>query len=376
MVGTILITGSSGAVGHDLIHYLSVTQGVRRVVGVDVDEKTGQSVAKEAMLSANFLGLYPDIQFVKLDLFDLNSTTEFLRDTRPDVICHTASLGAWWITRLLPPELYKKISPLGPWVPNHLTLTIALMKAIGKAGLDTKVVNGCFPDLTNVVLAKLGLAPSCGGGNMDHACNFIRYVVSRELKLPTRNVFVYGVGHHGAYYTARLGDPFYVKILVGDRNVSDRFPHDRLRNLCYAQGFYERPQLKGPLLEQSRTAASFLRNTLAIYFDTGELRMSVPGPNGLPGAYPCRLNAEGAEVVLPDELTLQQAIRINEEGARHDGIEKVKEDGTIVFLDENVRNMRDVLGYDCEEIKIPELRERAEELNGKLKRCYEKYGVK
>lgn len=73
---------------------------------------------------------------------------------------------------------------------------------------------------------------------------------------------------------------------------------------------------------------------------------------------------------------MQQAIRINEEGARHDGIEKVKEDGTIVFLDENVRNMRDVLGYDCEEIKIPELRERAEELNGKLKRCYEKYGVK
>ena len=36
--------------------------------------------------------------------------------------------------------------------------------------------------------------------------------------------------------------------------------------------------------------------------------MSVPGPNGLPGGYPCRLGAKGAEVVLPDGLSLKEAM--------------------------------------------------------------------
>lgn len=247
------------------------------------------------------------------------------------------------------------------------------MRAVKKAGTNTKVVNAALPDLSNVVLAKLGLTPVCGGGNMDFVCGFVRYVVSRELKVPAKDIFVYGVGHHGAYYTARMGEPFYLKILARKEDVTDKFPHDKLRDLCYAEGFFDRPQLKAPLVNQFRVAASFLRNTLAIYFNTRELRMCVPGPNGLPGGYPCRLSQEGAEVVLPNDLTLENAIKINEQGARFDGIEAVKDDGTVVYLDENVRNMEDILGYRCKELRVSEVGERAKELNAKLKKCYEKY---
>jgi hypothetical protein len=210
---------------------------------------------------------------------------------------------------------------------------------------------------------------------MDHGCNHIRYVVSRELKVPTSNVFVYGVGHHGAFYTAKMAEPFYVKIIVGGTDVTEKFSHDRLRQMLQAEGFLDRSQLKGPLIEQFRTAASFLRNTLDVYFNTGEVRMSVPGPNGLPGSYPCRLGGGGAEVVLPDGLTLREAVEINEKGARYDGIERVKDDGTVVFLDENVEYMK-VLGYDCKELKVSESQERASELNRKLNECYEKFRVK
>jgi len=370
-----MITGAAGSVGHDIIQYLSVTHGVGKIVGADIDERTCQSVVKDAVMSANFLGFHPDLSATKINLFDVDETSNLLAQIKPDVICHCASLGSWWITRLLPPEIYKKVSPLGPWIPNHLTLVLNLMRAIGKTSIDTKVINACFPDLSNVALAKLGLAPVCGGGNMDLLCNNIRYVVSKELKVSVNNIFVSGIGHHGAYYTARMGEPFFVKILIGDKDVTEKFPHDRLRDLCYAEGFFDRPQLKGPLANQWRVAASFLRNALAIYFNTGELRMSVPGPNGLPGAYPCRLSSKGAEVMLPDGFTLQDAIRINQDGARFDGIEEVKHDGTIVFLDENVRNMEEVLGYQCKELKISELEERARELNAKLNKCYEKSGV-
>jgi NAD(P)-dependent dehydrogenase (short-subunit alcohol dehydrogenase family) len=372
---TLMVTGAAGSVGHDILYYLSMTNGVKEIIAADVAEEQCRSQIKEIVVSANFLGYYPHISFRKLDLFDEDATAQAINEIAPKVICHCATLGSWWITRLLPPEEYKKVSPLGPWLPNHLTLALNLMRAVKKSGTNARVVNAAFPDLSNVVLAKLSLTPVCGGGNMDFLCGFVRYVVSRNLKVPANDVFVYGVGHHGAYYTARMGEPYYLKILTRGEDVTDKFPHDKLRDLCYAEGFFDRPQLKAPLANQFRVAASFLRNTLAIYFNTRELRMCVPGPNGLPGGYPCRLGQEGAEVVLPDDLTLEDAIEINEKGARFDGIEAVKDDGTVVYLDENVRNMEDVLGYQCKELRISEVDQRAKELNAKLKKCYEKHAI-
>jgi hypothetical protein len=368
-----MVTGAAGSVGHNILYYLSVTNGVGKIIAADVAEEECRSQIKEILISANFLGFYPDMNFRRLDLFDVAATAEAIKEIEPKVICHCATLGSWWITRLLPSDVYKKISPLGPWLPNHLTLALNLMRAVKKAGTNTKVVNASFPDLSNVVLGNLGLTPVCGGGNMDFLCGFVRYVVSRELKVPANDVFVYGVGHHGAYYTARMGEPYYVKILARGEDVTNKFPHNRLRDLCYAEGFFDRPQLNAPLANQFRVAASFLRNTLAIYFNTGELRMSVPGPNGLPGAYPCRLNYEGAEVVLPNDLTVEEAIEVNEKGAKFDGIEAVKDDGTVIYLDDNVRNMEDILGYSCKELRVSEIGERAKELNAKIKRCYKKY---
>jgi len=124
----------------------------------------------------------------------------------------------------------------------------------------------------------------------------------------------------------------------------------------------------------SNSSGRHLNNVLAIYYDTRKTHVCVPGPNGLPGAYPARLSAEGAEVVLPG-ITLREAIRINEEGAKIDGIEKIKDDGTVVFCDENVEYMRQVVGYDCKQLKLEESEERAQELNRNLKRLYEKYKV-
>ena len=57
------------------------------------------------------------------------------------------------------------------------------------------------------------------------------------------------------------------------------------------------------------------------------------------------------------------------------GIEKIKDDGTVVFLDENVEYMKQVVGYNCKELKLEETEERAKELNTGLKRLYEKYRV-
>jgi malate/lactate dehydrogenase len=371
----ILIIGSAGSVGHDMVYEIASMRSDIRIVGADINEAKGVYEVDEALHTAHNLGHYPDLSFRKLDLFDINGTAEALKELRPKVICNLGSLGSWWVTRLLPDDVYAKIGPIGPWLPNHLTLAYRLMQAVKRSGIKTSVVNGAYPDLTNVVLGKLGLAPVCGGGNMDLGVSRVRRLVARDLKVPFSSVQVYGVGHHGTFYTVRMGGPFWLRIVVDGEDVSARYPNERIVEMYQGYGYGKSVQYPSALVDQMRTASSFLKHVLAIYYDTREVQQSVAGPNGLPGAYPCRLGEDGAEVVLHG-ISLGEAVKINEAGARIDGIERVKSDGTVVYLDRNVEYMREVVGYECKELKPSESEERARELERGLKRLYEKYKVK
>jgi len=373
-MNSIMIIGSAGSVGHDMMYQIAGMGLPIKVIGADIDEEKGRFEVEESLHVAHNLGFYPDLSFQKINLFEIDETAELLKEHRPKVICNLSSLGSWWITRLLPPEDYKKIGPIGPWLPNHLTLAHKLMLAIKKSGVDVKVVNGAYPDATNVVLSKLGLEPVCGGGNMDLGLSRVKRIVANELKVPYRSVQIYGVGHHGAYYTVRMGGPYWVKILVDGEDVTDRFPNKKITKLYVDAGYGAPGQFKSALVDQMRTASSFLKHVLAIYYDTGKVHTCVAGAAGLPGAYPCRLSEKGAEVVLPG-ISLEEAIRINEEGGRINGIEKIKDDGTVVYCEQNVKYMREVVGYECEELKPSESEERARELNKLLKKLYDKYNV-
>lgn len=369
-----MVIGSAGSVGHDMMYQIASMGLPIKVIGADVDEEKGRYEIEEALHTAHNFGFYPDLNFTKINLFDINGTTELLKEHKPAVICNLASLGSWWITRLLPPEEYEKIGPVGPWLPNHLTLAHKLMLAVKKSEIKTSVINGAFPDATNVVLSKLGLEPVCGGGNMDLGLGRVKRIIARSLKVPFRSVQLYGVGHHGAYYTARMGGPYYVKVIVDGEDISEQWPSSRITKLYQEAGYGVITQYRTALVDQMRTASSFLKHMLSIYYDIGMVHTCVTGAEGLPGGYPARLSRKGAKIVLPG-ITREEAIRINEEGAKIDGIEKIKDDGTVVFCDKNVDYMREVVGYECKELKPSESEERARELNSLLKKLYEKYHV-
>jgi NAD dependent epimerase/dehydratase family len=371
---SIMIIGSAGSVGHDMMYQIASMGLPIKVIGADVDQEKGNFEIEEALHTAHNFGFYPDLSFQKIDLFDINGTAELLKELQPKVICNLASLGSWWITRLLPLEEYEKIGSVGPWLPNHLTLAHKLMQAVKKSGIDTSVVNGAFPDATNVVLSKIGLEPVCGGGNMDLGLGRVKRVIARTMKVPFRAVQLYGVGHHGAYYTARMSGPYYVKVIVEGQDVSDQWPNERITRLYQEAGYGVITQYKSALVDQMRTASSFLKHVLAIYYDTAEVHTCVTGVEGLPGGYPTQLSRSGAKVVLPG-ISREEAIHINELGAKIDGIEKIKDDGTVVFCEKNVEYMREVVGYECIELKPSESEERAKELNKLLHKLYDKYHV-
>jgi len=79
------------------------------------------------------------------------------------------------------------------------------------------------------------------------------------------------------------------------------------------------------------------------------------------------LSEKGAELVLPG-ISLEEVIRVNEDGGRIDGIESVKPDGTVVFCEENVGYMKEVVGYDCKELSSLDQESRQKELEAGLKR--------
>lgn len=371
---SIMLIGSAGSVAHDMLYLMASMGRSMKVVGADFDAVKGVYEVEESLQVAHNLGFYPDFSFRKIDLFNIEQTADLINDIKPKVICNLASLGSWWITRLLPDSEYKKIGPIGPWLPNHLTLAYKLMKAIKMTGLDIKVVNGAFPDATNVVLSKVGLAPTCGGGNMDIGIQRYKRIIARERKVPFRNVTIYGVGHHGSFYTARYNGPFWVKIIVEGMDVTQEYPNEKLAQMYRNAGYASSVQFAGALVDQMKTAASFLNNVLGIYYDTKKIHESVPAPEGLPGAYPARMSADGVQVVLPG-ISREKAIEINKAGGRIDGIEEIKDDGTVVYCDQNVENMRQVVGYQCKELKLEESEERAKELNTLLKKLYQKYKV-
>jgi hypothetical protein len=121
-------------------------------------------------------------------------------------------------------------------------------------------------------------------------------------------------------------------------------------------------------------AGSCLKNMMAIFNDTGEITHA-PGPQGLEGGYPVRLSRKGAEVVLPKEVTLEQARQINLDGQQHDGIKEIRNNGDIVVMDEAYVTFKEMLNVDCRVITIEDSYDQAMELREKFLGFARKHGV-
>ena len=360
-----------GALGEWTLEFLARSEGVDRIITGDVREEYGIMRTQVAAIGAALQG-YPKkkLEFRKVDLFDIDGTAKLLETIKPDAIYSSVTLQSPRVLRIqkLRPDIKKELDEIGmgPWLPWHVTLPSKLMQAIEKAGISTHVVQASLPDVVNPALRGYGTPPTVGQGN--HcltAGEIIRKVSDGE------NVPLYYIGTHAMVMQGtETGMPFFMKILVGDRDVTSKYdPHALLnRQMCRNKVWLE-------TVAYSFVGASAANNVMAIINDTNEL-INAPGPNGLPGGYPVRLSAKGAEVVLPKELTLEEAIRINTEANKWDGVEQIKDDGTVVSTDKAYSVMKEIVGYDCKELHFDELEQRAKELSVLYSKLVEKYGVK
>lgn len=341
----ILITGVGG-VGIHTAHLLS-TMPATDIYLADIRDKHVVAKANSVFDSAYFFNKNeancPNVFPIVMDMLDKESLQAQLEEIKPDVVIHLATMmAAQKIRAALPLEAAQRVydaNPVGtglrPWAPGHCVLLFNLMSAIKDSGIKTHVVNGSGCDYLNVAFSKIGMPITCGLG--DFALlepSFVRGI-AEQFEVHPRDVTLYMAGHHSlcmpiAYYGDALEIPYYVKVEVLGEDVTKQVDFDG-HILKQVARFMSWPEVAEDR-DQEQTSAHAAAIARAIVFDTNEI-MNVPGPEGLPGCYPCRVNKDGVHVIIPQGTTLEELVAVNAHGNVAEGFSEIREDGTMVAND-------------------------------------------
>jgi len=214
--------------------------------------------------------------------------TTCLQAVRPHLVVVCASLFSPYGTGDIPP-------PGGGFATSMLLqapIAVRAAEAVAKLADRPCLVNACYPDAVNPLLAALNLPVQFGVGN----------VQTLEAGLALRDVRI--VAHHRHLKPVPAAEEAQIwapnpQCRRDELNLLRRWDRQRLNEL-------------------GATAAGQL---LAALVRGETVHTNLPGPAGLPGGYPVRVNLEHCEPDLPDGLTLEQAVTTNRRHCAAEGVE-------------------------------------------------------
>ena len=373
---TILVIGL-GYLGGVTLELLARQDWVGRIVGSSRNLERGTARCNLARLGAMAQGYTGDIEFLKLDLRNVEQVAESILRLEPDLILNTASPQTWWLPELLPAEADSRLSraQFGAWLPIHLTLSLDLMRAVTACEYPGPVLTAPFPDVVNCILDRLEMAPTCGVGNIDEVVPKLRWLAAKRLRVPASEIEVTLVAHHALQKAVfrspndeapRAVPPFYLVIEhLGEDVTGEVGGRDLL---------LEPSPLPGGPAWGFLTSGSTVRLVEAFMSDE-DTSLHAPSPGGLPGGYPVVVgNGRVRPRSLPD-LSLGEAVQINERSHPFDGIHAIEQDGTTLFEPATVQVLREELGYDCKSLPPHEAAERSRELIARFREYAQSWGV-
>jgi hypothetical protein len=367
---TVAVVGA-GDVGGAVLRHLAASGEVGALWALDVDAERARRAAADAAAVALYSGEPPRVGSAPVDVLSPGALEEALRAIEPDVVVQAATLQSWWVLTQLPEHLWRRLevgARFGPWLPFHLVPARNVVQAVRQLDAATPVVNIAFPDAVNAVLAAAGQAPTCGAGNSDLLRSGIRLAAAARLGVAPERIDLEWIGHHYhvVYYWMGLDeveelDPstYHLRVLLdGEDLAAERV--DAVETLAAAG----RDLPPGRLIGE-RTAASAAKN-VRLLMRPGPTDDHAPAPNGLVGGYDVRFERGAVQLRLPRGVDEEEARRITERAQRGDGIESIAADGVVRFTREAAEAMREVLGYDCSELRPEEADDRVVELRARL----------
>ena len=360
---TVLVSGV-GALGGWALEFLARTPGVERIVTVKRSPWQGPSLTTIAMLGSAIEGHTKHFEHRQVDLADEVAMARLLAEVRPDAIVHSATVQSPRIlnSAALDPARHAEVraATFGMWLPWQLWPAAQLMRAVELAGIDTHVVNASFPDVVNVAIwRRFGHGPSAGAGNLEVcAARVLRYVMATTGR-PAADIDVSLVGSH-ALLTRGTVVPHHFRLTIDGVDATDHV------DLTAALSTWPEVVNWHGEVPNSLYAGSAVKNALALV-GTAPLSTHVSAPMGLPGGYPAVVGSGRIELRLPPGLEEAEAVAINDGAARFDGIERITDDGTVVYTAESRAAMEN-LGYRCEAVEFDDLARRCDELRGVYRR--------
>ena len=362
-----------GDLGGWVLEFLARREGLGSIIVCDNREDWGVVKTNCAATGAGVEGYSKTMIFEKCDVNDIDGTAELIKKYSPDAIYSGLTLLGWAARRIIPytvgTEKYEKAHAVV--IPLQATLLAKLMQALKKSGIAAPVVNNAYPDIVNPVLWKNDLPVLMGAGNLDNIVGEIRRKISVAENVPIGKVTVYFVAEHAVNVLGtRTGIPFFLKVIVGDRDITSKFDVDSL----ITDRLLKSPVDQTTWLNHPAIAASAVRNIMAIINDTNEFAHA-PGPIGLLGGYPIRISAKGVEIVLPEGMSLEEAIKINTDGMKREGVEEIKDNGTIVLTDEASKICKELYGFTLTEIRFADMEDLGLEMVSVFKKLIEKYKI-
>lgn len=365
----ILVLGA-GVIGGNVTDLLLRMQDRFRVV---LAARNGERLKERANLSMTVainLGFDPQLETRTIDVTDLDHTAALIANVAPDLIVNATSLQTFWEISLLPKETYRALSKanIGPWLPNHLATTKAVMRAVRASGTTAPVVNASFPDGVNPALATIGLEPLVGGGNVANLIPTLERSCAETLEVPRDKLALRFAAHHVACNSISStgspgGAPYALSVLVDGEEVSDKIDHEAL--FASVVGKFRRVRgVTGQIVASSGVAAV----AAGLLDDGGMRRIHVPGPHGLAGGYPARVGDGRVEIDCTGGFDQTTAVDVNETGAVVEGIEEIRPDGTIVFAEPEMKVMEDAFGYFCRQMHIDDVDQVAAELQSRYRK--------
>ncbi|MEU4678471.1 potassium transporter TrkA [Micromonospora sp. NPDC023737] len=242
----------------------------------------------------------------------LHDEVDALARLQPGVlVCCTSAQSPYEKTTM--PSMWTDLiarAGFGVTLPLQTALIVRLARAAAQASPRTLVVNGCFPDVANPLLAALGVPITCGIGNVSTLAACLQAALGQadqqDLAL---------LGHH-----VHLSEPGR--------------PHDEVRAWHAGRPVPDVTGLLSPARAMDRRElngiAGHAAARLLIALVTGaELHTSLPGPLGLPGGYPVAVSGGSVAMRLPPGITRAEAVSWNLRVGRDDGVQVV--DGRVEY---------------------------------------------
>jgi hypothetical protein len=235
-----------------------------------------------------------------------------LAETRPAGVYVCASHQSPW-ERSATPSAWTDLlarAGFGLALPLHADIAARVGRLTEAHRPGAWLVNACFPDAVNPVLAALGIPVLCGVGNAGTLAASLQAALGlpdqRRLHLLAHHAHLHAPHEAADEARAWLDDTPLpdVTALLATQRATDRALLNRVTGLT----------------------AALVLSALLTGADTDT---HVPGPNGLPGGYPVRLAAGRVSLRLPAGVTEAEAIAFNAAAARRDGVRV--EDGKVHF---------------------------------------------